>query len=229
MHIELPHYYCHKTNNVPVIDGNTGNNAWDKAEPITAFHKLRINAEVALIKPVFNTICKLIWDDNYLYVIFDCKSNDVWATKIDRDGELWTEPVVELFIDQSGNGKSFFEFQVNPIGTIYDSYVADAKLGEDWPRWSKWNCKGLKVATHIDGRLNERSYKDNGWSAKIAIPFKSLIEQTGITHKTGDTWRINLCRYEIPAEIEKPELSCWAPTLRLFDDLSNFGYLHFAD
>ena len=131
--------------------------------------------------------------------------------------------------DAAGRGDSFFEFQVNPLGTICDSFVADASRSCNWQEWSKWHCQSLEVGVNVNGRINDRSHKDSGWSAEIAIPFDGLQQQVGIGPQSGDVWRVNFCRYQYAGQPGDPELSCWAPTLKVFDDLGRFGSMVFGE
>ena len=129
--------------------------------------------------------------------------------------------MAEVFLDVEGAGRSFFEFQINPLGTIYDAFVPDASRGAQWQRWSKWDCAGLQqaVAGSADG--------EPGWSAVLAIPLAALAAEAGRVPQAGDIWRANFCRYHYDAPGAEPELSCWAPTVGAFDDLGRFGELRF--
>jgi len=226
---QSPEVICHRTSSAPVIDGVLDDEVWEKAEVVESFWELRPEAALPLTKPKFSTKVRCLWDGAYLYVAFECKSPDVWATKTQRDDSLWEEPVVEVFLDILGSGKSFFEFQVNPLGTIYDSFVPDVSLNAEWCRWSKWNSKSLKIGVSVDGKLNDRSCRDNGWSAEFAISFDDLAAETSIRPQIGDSWRANFCRYDYSAELQKPELSCWAPVVKAYDDLANFGSIVFSE
>ena len=228
LQMDLPRILCRKIDTTAVVNGQIDKSIWNRGDYTENFYKLRKTDEQPQIKPSFSTRAGFLWDDEYLYVSFECESDDVWAAITTRDSELWNDPVVEIFIDPAGEGKSFFEFQVNPIGTIYDSYVPDSSQSKDWRRWCQWDCEGLIVETSVDGRLNEREYKDNGWSAKFAIPFESLRKETGISPRAGDVWRLNLSRYERSRWLDEKELSCWAPVVRVFDDLQRFGYMQFV-
>jgi hypothetical protein len=225
----LPEIFCHRTSTAPVIDGRVDDEVWKKAEVIQSFWKLRPLSMSPRVVPVFATRVRCLWDAAVLYVAFECEGPDVWATKTQRDDSLWEEPVVEIFMDVLGNEKSFFEFQVNPLGTVYDSFVPDVSLNAQWQCWSKWNCESLRAAVQVDGRLNDRQHRDNGWSAEFAIPFANIVSKAGDVPTVGDVWRANFCRYDYSAELVKPELSCWAPVIKCFDDMANFGSIIFVD
>jgi hypothetical protein len=225
----LPVVVCRKTHEAPAMDGSFFHPAWQAAEPVAAFRRLRQRDEETLVSPHFGTELRCLWDDRFLYVGFRCTCPDVWATRTQRDTDLWEEPVCEVFLDPSGQGKNFFEFQVNPLGTIYDSFVADAAQSADWPRWARWTCQGLVTAVHVEGRLNDRSSRDEGWSAQFAIPFAALAAEVKILAAAGAAWWANFCRYDYSAQLPQPELSCVAPTVAVFDDLARFCVLRFEE
>ena len=225
----LPIVACRKTLATPAMDGSLFSGPWQTAESVVAFRRLRKNADEPLVSPRFGTELRCLWDDHFLYVAFQCTCPDVWATKTQRDAELWEEPVCEVFLDVQGQGKSFFEFQLNPLGTIYDSFVADASKSSDWQRWARWNCRGLLTAAAVDGRLNDPARGDVGWSARFAIPFDALAAEVNIRPAAGSIWRANFCRYDYARELDEPELSCVAPAVGVFDDLPRFCELKFEE
>lgn len=224
----LPEIRCHRTPTPPAIDGAADDPLWQQAQSVTAFHCLRQDASQPLAAPQFPTLLRCLWDDDFLYVRFDCRTPDVWAALTERDCELWNDPVVEVFLCPAPATPSFFEFQVNPIGTIYDSFVPDARLNADWQKWSRWNCRGLRVGVRVDGRLNDLSHRDQGWSAVMAIPFEALAEHAGARPRPGEAWRANFTRYERARELPQPELTSWSPVVQFFDDLPRFGRLLFV-
>ena len=225
----LPDLICNRADAPPIIDGALDDAVWRRTPGSDAFWRLMATDCEVPAKPRLPTRVRCLWGQGNLYVGFDCRSPDVWAAKTQRDDALWYEPVVEVFLDPDGRGESFFEFQVNPLGTIYDSYVANAVARDDWRRWCRWNCDRLQVAVKIDGTLNDLSRPDAGWSAELAIPFDSLARQTGAPPRTGTVWRANFCRYDYSADLTAPELSCWAPAVEVFDNPSCWGFLRFAD
>ena len=72
------------------------------------------------------------------------------------------------------------------------------------PRGTRWaftdyDLPGLQTAVRVDGRLNDKSVADKGWSLEIAIPWASLTLLAGgrsLPPKNGDVWRFFLGRFE---------------------------------
>jgi hypothetical protein len=97
--------------------------------------------------PMQGTQLRCAWNDAELRVFFLCVDEHVWATETKRDGPLWEEEVVEVFIDPVGDGRSYFEFEVNPLNAV------------------SWDCEGFRSAV-------QRT--DAGWNAELAIPFGAI-------------------------------------------------------
>ena len=69
-------------------------------------------------------------------------------------------------------------------------------------RWAflNWDFPMMLAATHIDGKLNDDSTPDKGWTAEIAFPWKGmkhLAAGRSLPPKDGDTWRIFFGRFDL--------------------------------
>lgn len=68
-------------------------------------------------------------------------------------------------------------------------------------RWAfrSWDMPGLKWGVHIDGSINDPGDVDRGWTAEIAFPWQSLkwlADGRSLPPQDGDTWRMDLSRFE---------------------------------
>lgn len=158
---------------------------------------------------------RLAWDAKELRVLLHATDRHAWATITQRDGPLWEEEVVEVFLDPVGDGRSYFEIEVNPLGTVVDLMCRKNRSG--YTKDFDWDCEGMRTAV--------QSFPD-GWSAEISIPFRSLIAEPP---HAGTQWHANFCRIDRPVDRER-ELTAWSPTgLRLFHVPERFGIVEFAD
>ena len=148
------------------------------------------------------TRARLCHDGTALHVRFDCVDRDVWATHTRRDASLWDEEVVELFLAPSADTpETYFEIEVNPLGTVFDAIVHNPhgdRCGMEVD--TGWDCPGLVAGAAIDRGAG-------GWSAWLSIPWSSLVGARPVP----TVWRANLCRIERPRG-EPAEFSCWSPT-----------------
>jgi hypothetical protein len=82
------------------------------------------------------------------------------------------------------------------------------------------------VAVKAGGTLNDSADDDTGWTAELALPFKTLTEGGGVPPKAGDEWRANFFRVDVTKG--KPAYSAWSPPLRGdFHALDRFGSVVF--
>ena len=68
-------------------------------------------------------------------------------------------------------------------------------------RWAfpRWDFPGLRTAVHVDGRINDDSEADQGWTAELAFPWSGMKHLAGgrsLPPREGDLWRVLLARYE---------------------------------
>lgn len=178
------------------------------------------------------TMVKLLWDDKNLYIAFNCADTDIWATKRQRDDFLWEEEVVEVFIDPDGDGRNYYEFQVNPLGTQIDLLIPDAVKGvRDTKRNARWNCKGWRSAVKVRGSVNRRDDTDESWTVEMAIPLSELVSPSSPSFpRHGVVWRLNLYRIDRPKSQENdPLLLAWSPCQRWFHEPEHFGQVRFTE
>lgn len=84
-------------------------------------------------------------------------------------------------------------------------------------RWAflDWDMPGLKTAVSVDGKINDDTHIDKGWTLEIAIPWQSmkwLANGRSLPPKEGDTWRIFFGRFQrlTPSGIEIEPHPAWA-------------------
>jgi hypothetical protein len=149
------------------------------------------------------TMARVCYNSQALFVRFDCDDRDIWATSTQRDDPIYDEEVVEVFI---GTGEAtpvdYYEVEVSPNGVLLDLTVHNptsqrADLKVDFA----WDCPGLRWAA---GRDDAKRH----WWAVLAIPWSSI----GATAELPKMWRANFYRIERPRDAD-PEFSCWSPTM----------------
>ena len=150
----------------------------------------------------------------HLHVRFECEDAEPWATIRRRDGPLYTEETVEIFVDPFGDLQCYYEIEVNPINTVMDLMLR--RVGRGWRKELAWDCAGLETTATTTGI---------GWTAVLAIPFAAL---TDIPPAPGAIWRANFLRIDRPTGVPR-ELSAWSPTgYHTFHESTRFGFLEFA-
>jgi hypothetical protein len=220
---ELPSYDCVWIAEELKIDAFLDEPDWNKAQEVEL---LLTDTEE---KPDNPTRVKLLWNNDYLYISYFCIDPEIWATISERDGDLYTEEVVEAFIDADCDLRTYLELEVNPLNALFDAFVLNAKDRDGGICVMRdWNSKGIKHAVKIDGELlNSHNGADKSWTCEIAVPLKDFYTVPNCPPKPGDVWRFNL--YRIDREKDKSEYSAWSTTGKIdFHIPQRFGYLKFV-
>jgi len=194
---------------LPLLAADPRSELWQSITPTDFRENIRGGT------PNQTTALRVAWNGAELRVLFDASDEHPWATITERDGRLWEEEVIELFLDPIGDGASYFEIEVNPLGTVLDLVLRRNRSG--WRKDAAWNCEGLDVAVQRTS---------GGWSAELAIPLRSLTPETP---HVGTEWRVNFLRIDRPKDRER-ELSAWSPTfVGTFHAPERFGTLLFSE
>jgi hypothetical protein len=218
---DKPVYECYKTDDQVVVDGRISEKAWKNA-PEGYFVAMDGTA------PRLKTRFRWLWDNEYLYGAFDVEDDHLWASMKDRDAYLWTENVVEFFINADGSSKSYIEIEINPLNTILDLFVLSKyNARRDIKQLWGWDCDGLKSAVQLKGSLNDASDKDEGWTFEIAIPFAQVYTAPNHPPEPGDRWFVDFCRGEGEEHPGHSEVSAWSPPA--FHNPLSYGTLIFKE
>ena len=107
-------YTCYRTRTPIHLDGRPDEPAWLKTPKSPRFIDV-IGGSPAL----YDTRSALLWDERNLYIAFWCEEPFPEAHITQRDGLLWFENDLEVFID---GGDTYYEFQITALNTIYEVF-----------------------------------------------------------------------------------------------------------
>jgi len=188
------------------VDGVLDEQAWKDAPESSQFTDIRGGGELSEMPATM----KLLYDENNLYVAGIIVEKDIKASLKERDSIIWKDNDFEVFIDPYGDGKLYYEIEVNAYGTVMD-LMMDKPYKDGGNFIMTWDCKGLQCAVGYDGTINDSSDEDNAWYVEMAIPLKSIARGfDNVLEKTE--WRMNFSRVEWPVPGEPEENWVWAPT-----------------
>jgi hypothetical protein len=157
----------------------------------------------------WETRVRAAWDEQFLYLAFDCPDEDIWGTFTRRDDPLWTQEAIEVFLDADGDEGDYIELQVSPRGGVFDSYLPGHRRNQN-----DWNSSAI-AAVQVAGTLDDRTDRDQGWTVELALPWGDVQGRSQkplrLPPEAGDVWRINFFRVDAPRS--GPRASAWSPPL----------------
>ena len=184
---------------LPTVDGHLAPGEWDRAAALTGFTVFGGSARAQNQTRAFVT-----FDAANLYVAFRCEQpgGRLKTDATRRDGDVWEDDAVEVFIQPNESEDSCVQFVGNSRGVLADNRDLDTAWDGDWT---------YRASTH-EGR----------WEGELSIPFASL----GMTPPSdGQSIGLNVCRDQ---QTPTKQLSCWSPAQLTFHDVSTFGRLNFT-
>jgi hypothetical protein len=167
--------------------------------------------------PRFRTAVRVGARNGVLLVRFDGRDAGTVATLTRRDDSLWTEDVYEVFLSPLDPPTLYFEFEVNPLGTLFDARVESPDLVRKTMRVDpSWNLRGLSGKSRV---------RPGRWSAVLKIPLAGLLGGAAPDADVPRTWRANFFRIDRGSP---DEFSAWSPTWTDpadFHAAARFGFL----
>ncbi|MCP5549613.1 MAG: PQQ-dependent sugar dehydrogenase [Akkermansiaceae bacterium] len=193
------------------LDGKADEPDWRHALEIPNF---LLPWETPPRKAATRTMAKLMWDTDYLYYYAEMEDGDLRAEKRERDGELWLDDVFELFFKPSAGKEDYYEFQVNPLGSLLDIHYPKREE-QGYSKNRNQGTFGHAAKVIVQGTPGDSSDRDLGWRVEGRIPWTDFAP-TGGSPAVGDEWRFTLCRYDYDPRFEnkqQAELSVSAPSM----------------
>jgi hypothetical protein len=188
---------AHEASAAPSIDGRLAPGEWDQAAQLTGFTLHDGDRPAPDQTEAFVT-----WDRERLYVAFRCAQpgGNPKADVRRRDGNVWEDDAVELFLQPDPEAPTYTQFIGNSAGTIFDGQgLANVGWNGDW--------------------VYRASVAGDSWVGELSIPLASL----GLKPGTGDlTLGLNLCRDQ---QLPTARASCWSPVSGSFHNTESFGRL----
>lgn len=199
----------------PAVDGKIDDEAW---KATTAVHLGMADGRPASAEQ--DTSVWSLVDDQYLYIAFSVKDDSIEATKSARDDELWTEDVVEVYLDGGSDFKDYIELQVSPANVVFDALFESHRKPE-WKTACKYDIEGLKTATVVHGTINDDG-ADTGYDVEIAVPLIAIKDLGKLPLDGATTLRVNLFRIDADGG-KVVSAQAFSPANGDFHNLDNAG------
>jgi hypothetical protein len=186
----IPKYEVKRASSPIVIDGKLDDKAWAAAN--TAELTFPWDSQTGAKQ---KTVARLLWDDNNLYISYDCEDADITAKFTQRDDQTWQDDAVEIFINpRPAQTTAYIGLEMNARGVIYDYLLVTVAPGSRM-FFKRFNLEGVKVGVALNGTLNDRTDKDKGWSFEASIPWVNF-EEFSKPPTPGTVWAFNLNRWD---------------------------------
>jgi hypothetical protein len=195
---EAPTYVVHRAAGPIVVDGRLDDDAWKLAARTANWQWLDTSVPGRL-----ETYAQMCWDDEYLYFAFHAVDPDIWATMQIRDEPVFVEEDFEIFLDPDGDEFNYYEWQINPLGTLYD-VIWDRPPQTPGPAnrgIHSFDLTPMLSGYQVHGTVWQRDDVDSSWTAEAALSWKGLSEIPGrfrTPPQNGDAWRLGFSRVEAP-------------------------------
>jgi hypothetical protein len=192
-------YTCRRAASPIRIDGRIDEPEWRIAPWTPAFVDIEGAAKP---RPRFRTRAKMLWDDEFFYVAAQLDEPDIWATLTEHDSVIFHDNDFEVFLNPSGDGRNYFEFEINALNTGWDLFLPKP-YREGGKADNSWEIPGLKTAVAVQGTLNHPGDRDRGWTVEIAFPWTGFASRAPVQRpRAGDEWRVNFSRVEWQTKVQ---------------------------
>jgi len=213
---------------VPKLDGALDDAVWQKASTVSDFIVRRYNLmrgqeqlTACYTLAQAQTQVWLYRTADALFIAVRADEPEIEALHLDyagRDGRLWANDCVELFIEPTPG--TTYQFILDANASIFDQKITGGKGDR------KWNMADVEKNLAARVHKNEQDLAKSYWAVEIRIPF----DQIGGAPEGGEKWGANFGRERYAAAYKNyGELSTWSGTFGGFDDASMFGRLVFSD
>lgn len=214
---------CRPVSDAIVVDGRLDDADW---RGLDSLHLLKNNDPTGGV-PAVTTKVLAGWSQTRLYVAFVARTHNVKATITKHDGALYTEDVVEMFIDPDGDSKNYMELEWNCLNASLDFEFTGVRTGDN----TAWAPKGMQNAVTVQGTANQSGDSDTSYTVEISIPWAALQEwsKAALPPKAGDKLPLNFYRIDHPTKSVE-DLYGWSPTGAAdFHRPDKFGQLIFSE
>lgn len=185
-------YTVLRTSEKMVIDGKDDEKDWSKAPWTQVFTDIESGRQT---NPEQEAKCKMLWDDDFLYLFVKFRERDLWASIRNHDAVVFQDNAFEMFFSPEGETYNYVEFQINAYGTVWDLFMPKP-YRNGGKGLTSWDIKGLQKAVYLDGTLNNPTDTDRSWSVELAVPFSSVQMNGSHNPAIGTIWRMNFSRVQ---------------------------------
>jgi len=196
---DIPEYTVSRLNTPMIIDANWKKPQWK------AIKAAQINNHMGE-KPLFfpRTEVKMLYNDEYLYIIFQVHDKYVHSVIRNFNGLVYEDSAVEFFFSTDNrHPEAYFDLEINCGGTPLFCFVPRKKefTGED--------INKITIAHSMPDVVDPEITRGVTWTIECKIPFRVLENYSAMSRpKTGDCWKGNF--FKTAGKGSNPHYITWA-------------------
>jgi len=225
VHYDLPGATVPQISGPIVLDGKLDEPEWSVAVSLDPFVRAPDGP------PAGDRVrARALWSRQYLYVAFEVRDALLVSQFTERDSEIYTQDAVEVFLDEGGDGKDYYEFEVGPGGALFDLALSEPRKGEA----NAFTASDFRAGVATQGTVND-DVPDQGYVVELQIPFLALAKFKERPPRVGTMWRANFYVLDMPglptpgAAAPGQDGFAWsAPKKPDFHEFRRFGELTFG-
>ncbi|MFA7173411.1 MAG: sugar-binding protein [Kiritimatiellia bacterium] len=185
---------CPSVDLPPVLDGRLDDPCWSGAVSIEGLQNY-LNPELPVSQ---KTEVFFRHDTTNFYIGVRCFESEMTGLKTaasERDGDVFSDDSIEIFIDTQNDEFHFFQLAFNAASTRFDQLCAgDNNAGANVFGATYSQQRVRDVGWNAEWRVATSRHADR-WEAEVSIPFKTVGRES-------DLWGINICRNRRASEAE---------------------------
>ncbi len=219
-------YNVTSTRHPPELQGLCDGAAWGAVEPVDIGY---FRPEGSDHRPA--TRCKLLYDAERLYGLFEVTDRYVRCVHAEFQGEVYKDSCVEFFVQPKAD-RGYFNFEFNCGGALRASYVTDpTRVGGSLKVFApitREQGRLIDIFHSLPARIEPEINEATAWHLEFSIPLALLESFVGLLGQpTGQLWRANF--FKCADDTSHPHWASWTPLAqRNFHAPESFGSLFFV-
>ncbi len=196
-------YEVVRTTKPSKLEGNWSGGVWAGVDALEIKHWTGNEPEH---KP--KTQAKLLYDDNYIYVIFRVEDKYVRAAAKGYQGSVYLDSCAEFFFTPAADiSQGYFNIEMNCGGTML--FMHQIVRGKDRIPVSDKDCDKIKIY-HSEPKIVEpEKPQPTVWIIEYRVPFAVLEKYAPVTRPaSGVEWRANF--YKCADKTSHPHWLSWS-------------------
>lgn len=216
--------------NQPIqVDGKL-DRAWQRSEVGTLDYYRRYEKDNDRQKTKF----RMLWDEENLYVFFECEDKYITARETKRDGQPYFDDCAEIFlIPAPAKLDMHYGFEVN-LNKASNDFIFLTHFYQDKHTIMKSYNPDFQIEVSVNGTINDNSDTDKGWNMEFAIPLKLFDGIDSISPVApGNRWAFQAIRQD--RNDPTGDRRSWGTLFEVAEENSgvhepeDFGFLEFVE